>query len=205
LIKLFIRKLLNLNFKIQGQEQQDYYYDMQNNPKYSKYSVGQYSYGDPLIFKWDKDATLKVGKFCSIASNVTILLGGNHRGDWITTFPFSAIFDEFKHIPGHPSTKGDVIIGNDVWIATGALILSGVNIGDGAIVAARSVVTKDVEPYAVVGGNPAKQIKTRFSKDEIQKLLKIKWWDWKIDKIKENVPFMLSSDVQKFIDENILC
>jgi acetyltransferase-like isoleucine patch superfamily enzyme len=202
-MKSFLSKILKFQYGSKKQKLEDYYYDMRNNPKYLKYSIGEFTYGEPLILEWGENTTLKIGKFCSFAKDVTILLGGNHRGDWITTFPFSAFFDEFKHIPGHPATKGDVIIGNDVWIGTDSLILSGVNIGDGAIVGARSVVTKNVEPYAIVAGNPAKQIKTRFTDDVIEDLLKIEWWNWEIEEIKENMSLLLSSDVQKFIDKKI--
>ena len=163
---------------------------MQNNPKYANYSIGRFTYGEPLVLEWGEGATLSIGSFCSIAPDVTILLGGNHRGDWVTTFPFNILFDDFKYISGHPATKGNVIMGNDIWIGSGTLILSGISIGDGAIIAARSVVTKDVEPYAVVGGNPARKIKARFSDETIEKLLAIKWWEWDIVRIK-NTPFLL--------------
>ena len=125
-----------------------------------------------------------------IASDVTFIMNGaNHLSDAISTFPF-AIFGEdwSKAMEGkvYP-TKGDTIIGNDVWIGYGATIMPGVTVGDGAIIATKSVVTKDVEPYAIVGGNPAKEIKKRFSEEEITNLLEIQWWDWPIEKITENV------------------
>lgn len=198
-MKKLIDQLLNRGVK---PEKDNYYFDMQNNPKYTNYSIGRFTYGEPLVLEWGEGATLNIGSFCSIAPNVTILLGGNHRGDWVTTFPFNIIFDDFKDISGHPATRGNVIIGNDVWIGIDALILSGISIGDGAIIAARSVVTKDVEPYTVVGGNPARKIKTRFSDETIENLLKIKWWDWDIEKIKNNVPLLLSRDIHKFLDTN---
>ncbi len=176
-----------------------------DNPKYSIYSIGRFTYGEPLVLEWGEGTTLEIGSFCSISSNVTILLGGNHRGDWITTFPFNMIFEEFGQIKGHPSSNGDVIIGNDVWIALNTLILSGVTIGDGAIIAANSVVTKDIEPYTVVGGNPAKKIKNRFDDKTIENLLKIKWWNWDLEKIKSTVPLMLSSDTESFLDKNDRC
>jgi len=129
------------------------------------YNIGDYTYGNPKVIFPNKDATLKIGKFCSIAKNVTIFLGGNHRIDWVSTYPFFEIFDDFqKHkiIEGHPSTKGDVIIGNDVWIGRNVIILSGVKIGNGAVIAAGSVITKNISCYEVWGGNPAKMIKKRF-------------------------------------------
>jgi acetyltransferase-like isoleucine patch superfamily enzyme len=200
-----LRKLFKSKFNPykDKQKEEDKYFYMQDNPQYSNYSIGKFTYGDPLVLEWGEGTTLKVGSFCSISANVTILLGGNHRGDWITTFPFNVIFKEFTHIKGHPSSNGDVIIGNDVWIALNTLILSGVTIGDGAIIAANSVVTKDVEPYTIVGGNPAKKIKNRFDDKTIEDLLKIKWWDWELEKIKSTIPLMLSTDIQTFLNENI--
>lgn len=200
-MKASIFKIFKAKAKLS--EKRDYYFNMQNNPKYTNYSIGRFTYGEPIVREWDEGTTLKIGSFCSIASDVTILLGGNHNTDWVTTFPFSVLFDEFKHIAGHPVTKGDVVIGNDVWIGTGALILSGVTIGDGAIVGARSVVTKNVEPYTVVAGNPARKIKERFSEETIKNLLEIKWWDWDLEKIKENIPLLLSPVIQDFLDKNI--
>ena len=157
------------------------YFYMKDNPRYKKYSIGDNTYGNPTIFSYLSESKLIIGKYCSIAQDVTIILGGNHRVDWITTYPFSALFDEAKHIKGHPSTKGDIKIGNDVWIGMGTTILSGVNIGDGACIASKSLIIKDVPPYAIVGGNPAKIIKYRFNDAEIKALLKICWWNWPIN------------------------
>lgn len=102
---------------------------------------------------------------------------------------------------GHPSTKGDVIVGNDVWMASGVKILSGVKIGDGAVIGANALVSKDVEPYSIVGGNPAKLIKYRFDEETISKLLKIKWWDWDDEKVKESVSLLCNDGIQKFVDK----
>lgn len=198
-MKSLIYKLLNIQPKAKDVSTCDLY--MNDKPQYSQYSIGRFTYGNPLVREWDEGAKLKIGNFCSIANDVTILLGGNHRGDWVTTFPFNITFDEFKHITGHPATKGDVVIGNDVWIGMGTLILSGVTIGDGAIIAARSVVTKDIEPYSVVGGNPAKKIKNRFSDKVIKDLLKLKWWDWEMEKINQYVPLLLSTDITTFLEK----
>jgi acetyltransferase-like isoleucine patch superfamily enzyme len=167
-------------------------------------SIGKYTYsdGNPKVFYQNNDAKLVVGKFCSIASGLTIYLGGNHRVDWVTTYPFGHInqdkFTDFNGV-GHPSTKGDVIIGNDVWIASDVTIMSGVTIGDGAVIANNSHVVKDVEPYSMVGGNPAKLIKYRFTKEQIEKLLEIKWWDWDDDKINKYTPLLCNNNIDDFI------
>lgn len=166
--------------------------------------IGDYTYGSPKVFHWGENAKLYIGKFCSIADEVSIFLGGNHRHDWITTYPFPAFTDkwpEANNIKGHPATKGDVIIGNDVWIGYGATILSGVKIGDGAVIAARAVVTKNVDPYSIVGGNPARFIKKRFEDDLVEKLLDVEWWDWPIDKIRKYIDVLCSNNIEKFINE----
>jgi virginiamycin A acetyltransferase len=165
-----------------------------------RYDVGRWTYGEPDILHWGEPATLRVGAFCSIAKGVAIFLGGNHRTDWVTTFPFSEFWECAKHIPGHPATRGDVVIGNDVWIGDGATILSGVHIGDGAVVAARAVVTKDVPAYGIVAGNPALLVRTRFTADEISTLQRIAWWRWDDEKIKEAMPVLLNDNIDRFFD-----
>lgn len=200
-MKSLLRRLYQHGNENHTEAIESYFY-MDRNPIYSKYSIGRFTYGEPIVMEWGEGAGLKIGSFCSIADGVKIFLGGNHRIDWITTFPFNKIFDEFKEIQGHPSTKGDVVIGNDVWIGSEASILSGITISDGAVIAARSVVTKDVEPYSIVGGNPARKIKDRFSIEVAEKLLKIQWWNWDIEKIKANVPLMLSTEIERFLEEN---
>jgi acetyltransferase-like isoleucine patch superfamily enzyme len=176
-------------------------------PRYAAHTIGNYSYGvnSPLVLTntvGAKTGTLTIGKYCSIASGVTIMLGGEHRPDWVTTYPFSVIFKRFANIKGTPTTKGDVVIGSDVWIGQDVIILSGVTIGDGAVIGAGSVVTKDVEPYEMVAGNPARMIRKRFDDRTISKLLAIKWWNWKMKRISENMPFLLSSKIEEFIERN---
>lgn len=171
---------------------------MRENRRYAKYEVGEWTYGNPTIRSWREGATLKIGRFCSIADGVIILLGGEHRVDWVTTHPVNILFG-VKRVAGLPRTKGDVVIGNDVWIGREALILSGVTIGNGAVIAARSVVTEDVLPYAIVAGNPAKFIRFRFKKSIIADLQKIAWWNWPMSKIEEAWPLLLSSDIEAFI------
>jgi acetyltransferase-like isoleucine patch superfamily enzyme len=164
-----------------------------------QYDIGEYTYGKPKIYDWNDGGHLRIGKYTSIADDVTILLGGNHRMDWVAMYPFSAITDkwpEAEGIEGHPWSKGDVVIGNDVWLGNGVTILSGVTVGDGAVIAARSVVIKDVPPYTIYGGNPADFIKRRFSKGDTKKLLELAWWDWPRDKVARNVKALCSSDIK---------
>lgn len=163
--------------------------------------IGKYTYGTPKI-SWDGDAKLVVGKFCSIAREVHVLLGGNHNTNWVSTYPFGHInTDKFNKYngAGHPSTKGNVIIGNDVWIGANVTIMSGITIGDGSVIANNSHVVKNVEPYSVVGGNPARLIKYRFTQEQIEKLLEIKWWDWEDDKINDFTPLLSNNNIEGFI------
>lgn len=153
------------------------------------------SYGDPVIS--GQFSNIYVGKYCSIAGSAIFDGGWSHNAKFITTYPLWLIGvpENFKG-----KTKGDTHIGNDVWICDGAVIMSGVTIGDGAVIGARAVVTHDVAPYSIVGGIPAKHIKYRFSESEIQKLLSIKWWDWPEEKIKANGHLLLSEDIQEFLE-----
>lgn len=155
----------------------------------SMITIDQFTYGaDEInIRQWNEGANLSIGAFCSVGASVTIFLGGNHRVDWISTFPFGHVYvDELggENSKGHPATKGDVIIGNDVWVGEGATIMSGITIGDGAVIAANSTITKDVLPYSIVGGNPAKFLRYRFDPAIIDLLLELKWWNLPLDSIK---------------------
>ena len=161
----------------------------------NKYNVGKGTYGDPKIEHWGESTTLKVGNYCSISGGVKILLGGNHRGDWVTTYPFSVFRESAKDIKGHPVSRGDVIIGHDVWIGIGAVILSGVNIGNGSIIGASAVVSRDVPPYSVVAGNPARVVKQRFTEDDITILQSLKWWHWNDAKLDAAMPLLLSGNI----------
>jgi len=143
---------------------------------------------------------LEIGAFCSISDGVEILLNGDHRTDWVSTYPFRAQLRMDGMLQdGHPHSRGPVTIGNDVWLARDALILSGVSIGHGAVVAARAVVTRDVAPYAIVAGNPARQVRLRFTESEISALLDLKWWDWPEDEILRNVPLLCAPEIGEFI------
>lgn len=176
----------------------DRYFTINRNPAYSKYNIGDWTYGSPTIKDYQNGSMLTIGRYCSIAQDVTFVIGGEHAKDWVTTYPFGAVWPETSHLPHPVNTKGDTVVGNDVWIGTEALILSGVYIGDGAIIGAGSVVTKDVPPYAVVGGTPAKIIRYRVPEHLIPKLLKISWWNWTEEKILAAMPLILSNDIEKF-------
>lgn len=166
-----------------------------------KHDVGKYSYGLPKVYEWREGAKLTIGAYCSFARNTKIILGGEHRIDWGTSYPFSIFWSEARSIAGHPRTKGDVFIGNDVWIGYGAVIMSGVNIGDGATIGACAVVSKkNVPPYAVVAGNPARIVKMRFGESTVKKLLAVRWWDWERRKIVRFLPYLLSDDIDRFIN-----
>ncbi len=135
-----------------------------------------------------------IGKFCSIATGVKFMMCGTqgHNYNWISSHPLHGFDDAFY--PGH-QWKGDTIIGNDVWIGAEAMIMPGVQIADGAVIGARCLVTKNVGAYEIWGGNPARLIKKRFTGDEIQKLLQIKWWDWDLETLKRNLNHLRSADI----------
>lgn len=145
---------------------------------------------------------LIIGKFCSIACGAKFLFtSANHTLRSLSTYPFPLFFEEWemdkKQVASAWDNKGNIVIGNDVWIGYEAIILSGVNIGDGAIIGARAVVAKDVPPYTVVGGIPAKEIKKRFDEETINKLQQIQWWNWSFEKIQQFLPCIMNGEVDK--------
>lgn len=167
------------------------------------WEIGDHSYGaegSPIVIE-EKYARLRIGKYCSIAREVLMILG-NHRSDTVTTYPFKDIsfaWPEAADATDDHSTKGDIVIGNDVWIGARANIMSGVTIGSGAVIAAAAVVTKDVPPYAIVGGNPARVIKYRFPEKTIERLLAIAWWDWPEALIRERMQLLMSDNINGFL------
>lgn len=164
------------------------------------YHPGEHSYSDGEINIISDSADLYIGKFCSIARGVTVFLGENHHTEWVTTYPFHIIgepWTEVKEINPEQTTKGDVIIGNDVWIGTGATIMSGSEICDGAVIGACSVVAGYIPPYAIAVGSPARVVRYRFDDKTIVKLLKTQWWNWGQSKIDENIKFLCSSNTEE--------
>ena len=174
--------------------------------------VGDYTYYDDpvdptafernnVLFNWPEFGDrLIIGKFCSIASGVQFIMGSaNHRISSISTYPFHVFGGVWaENTPPHLSQlpfKGDIVIGNDVWIGRKSAVMPGVKVGDGAIIAAYSVVTKDVEPYTLVGGNPAKPIKKRFDDELISLLLSLRWWDFEPEKLADFLPVLCNSDL----------
>jgi lipopolysaccharide transport system ATP-binding protein len=156
------------------------------------------------IISWSDKYEIHVGKYCSIGRDCNFFLHANHRPDWITTSsqlwgPVTPEIASMHMEMGHPACKGNITVGSDVWIGAKATIMSGIKIGDGAVIAANSHVAKDVEPYALVGGNPAKHIKYRFTKEQIDKLLNIKWWNWDDEKINKFVPLLCNDNIDDFI------
>jgi acetyltransferase-like isoleucine patch superfamily enzyme len=164
-----------------------------------RYSIGDHTYGKPRVISWAEGTLLRIGKYCSISTHVIIFLGSEHRTDWVSTYPFPFLWKEARSIKGHPFSKGDVTIGNDVTIGYDVTILSGVSVGDGAVIGTGSVVTKDIPPYAIAAGNPARVLRYRFDEETIRKLLQIKWWDWSDEKVRENVHLICSDSIDGFI------
>jgi virginiamycin A acetyltransferase len=163
-----------------------YYDDFEDGQNFEKNVKYHYDFiGDKLI----------IGKFCMIAPGVTFIMNGaNHTMDGITTYPFSLFGNGWEKVTptlDELPIKGDTVIGNDVWIGSNVTIMPGIHIGDGAIIATNATITKDVEPYSIVGGgNPAKEIRKRFPDDKIKELLELQWWNWDIEKITENLHYL---------------
>lgn len=183
---------------------------LKNSIKNPNIIVGDYTYYDDFEnvdnfernVKYHFDFTgdkLIIGKFCMIASDVKFIMNGaNHLTQAISAYPFAIFGHGWGHAMENKSypQKGDITIGNDVWIGYNATIMAGVTVGDGVIIAANSTVIKDVEPYSIVGGNPAKEIKKRFSEEKITELMRIKWWNWGIERITKNVQYLTGDRIE---------
>ena len=185
---------------------------LKNFVKASNIFVGEYTYFDDsrngpenfekynVLYNYDfSKVKLIIGKFCAIAAKTRFIMTGDHKLNAISTYPFP-IFQQGweKAFPTSDFVvKGDIIIGNDVWFGYNSLVMNGVTIGDGAIIAAGALVVKDVPPYSIVAGNPAKVVKKRFDDETISRLLDIAWWDWDIEKINQNLQLICSLDIDK--------
>lgn len=166
-------------------------------------SIGAYSYGAPTLRLYRGDsATVRIGRYTAIAPDgVVFYPGGAHRTDWVTSYGLRAVFDlPGAYEDGTPTSRGDIVVGSDCWIASDVVVTSGVTVGDGAVLATRAVVTKDVRPYAVVAGNPAREVRRRFRDDQIEALLRIAWWDWPVERVLEHVDLLCSADVDGLIE-----
>ena len=166
------------------------------------FEIEAYSYGRPKVRFPESGRKLTIGRYCSIADRVEILLGGDHRTDWVTTYPFAALPELWPTAAGGISfhaSRGDVTIGHDVWLGSGCMILSGVTVGHGAVVAAHAVVTRDVPPFAIVGGNPAKLIRHRFEPEAVAALLEVAWWDLEKAEIERLIPLLQSGRVDDLV------
>ena len=171
-----------------------YYDDPDDSENFERNVLYHYPFiGDRLI----------IGKFCALARGVKFIMNGaNHKMSGISTYPFAIFGNGWEAAmpqPGELPFKGDTVIGNDVWIGYDCLIMPGVRIGDGAIIAARSVVTADVPAYTVVGGNPARRIKDRFAPAVVDRLLALAWWDWPIEKITRHLATIVAGDVDALL------
>lgn len=168
--------------------------------RYPQYEMGVGTYGLPYVHDWNEGSTLKIGAYCSIGHEVQIFLGGQHRIDWASSYPFPAFYDELRDITDYSWTRGDVVIGNDVWISTGVTILAGVTVGDGAVLAANTVVSRDVPPYAIVAGNPGKVVRWRFDEDTRAALHATQWWTWPQDEVRQVARLLCATDIRPFLD-----
>jgi acetyltransferase-like isoleucine patch superfamily enzyme len=167
----------------------------------SPYSIGEWTYGRPAVRDWKQNTKLIIGKYCSIAEQTTIFLGGEHRINWLSTFPFAELLTSNSEVSLTGCSKGNVIIGHDVWIGFRATILSGVTVGSGAVIGAGSVVSKTVEPYSIVAGNPAKHIRFRLPVENIAEMLRIAWWDWPHERVLSAAPLLCSDKMDEFLSK----
>lgn len=175
-----------------------FYHDFVRDP--AQFETNNVLYHYPV----NKDRLL-IGKFCSIACGARFLFtSANHAQKSLSTYPFPIFFEEWglekEQVTSAWDNKGDIVIGNDVWIGYEAVILSGVHIGDGAVIGARAVVTKDVAPYTVAGGVPAKKIKLRFDEETVRRLLTLRWWDWPAEKIQKNLSAITQGNLELLND-----
>jgi chloramphenicol O-acetyltransferase type B len=164
-------------------------------------TIGRHTHGSFVVNAGRGDrGRVHIGAYCSIAKGVEFTVGGNHRADWVSIYPFRVMWGlPDAWVDGHPRPEQDIFVGSDVWIGADALILPGVRIGDGALVAARAVVANEVRPYAIVGGVPAREIRRRFSDEQIDALLALRWWDWDEERVRAHVDLLCAPDVDALL------
>ena len=202
-----LKKILKLLKKNKKKRYKNYF--LKDNLKAeieSKFcSVGKWSYGSPKVYRWDWDAKLNIGSFCSLGPEIKFYIGGNHRNDWVTTSPlpanqFSYYFTKAEKIQNHLFPALDINIGHDVWIGGHSIILSGSKIGNGAIIGAGSLVAGEVEPYSIYAGNPIKKIRDRFEKSISDRLNNSQWWDLDDSTINDLSKYLCSNDFEGFFN-----
>ncbi len=157
--------------------------------------VGRYTYfGQRMILAlWHPDERIQIGQFCAVATDVTIFAGGNHKLNRATTYPFAHLSDLAQLMEYDGELSGPTVIGNDVCLGSGATILAGVHIGDGAVIGAKAVVAKDIPPYAIAVGNPVQVLRLRFREDTVQRLLDLAWWNWESEQILTNLDLLYAN------------
>jgi virginiamycin A acetyltransferase len=194
----------NIVFPIENWNRTCFLKNIINNPQII---VGDYTYYDDVenVYNFEKNVLylfdfmkdkLIIGKFCQIASGTRFIMNGaNHAMDGVSTYPFEVFGKSWKSAPMNAVSKGDTVIGNDVWFGNSSTIMPGIKIGHGAIIGTNALVTKNIEPYSVVGGNPATLIRKRFDEQTIDFLMQLAWWNWSIEKITENVNAIATGDL----------
>lgn len=189
--KLLSEQVTNPNIEVGRFSYYSGYYHGHSFDDCARYLLADRSDVDKLI----------IGSFCSIGSGASFIMAGNqgHRSDWVSSYPFFYMQQEpdFAAASDAFIPAGNTVIGNDVWIGTEAMIMPGISVGDGAVIGSRAVITKDVEPYAIVAGNPAKVIRMRFPEEQVQMLLEMRWWDWPMPAIEGAMPLLCSGDIWK--------
>ena len=198
---------INCKFPIPGIDRLGFLKNFISNPNIQ---IGDFTYYDApesienfetknVLYHFDfVGDKLIIGKFCQIATGIKFIMNGaNHGLTGFTTYPFKIFGNEFDQLPLLSDNKGDTVIGNDVWIGYDVTIMPGIKIGDGAIIASKSVVSKDVKPYTIIGGNPAEIIRKRFPDEVVDILLQLKWWNWSVAKIAINANILLGNDIDK--------
>jgi len=163
--------------------------------------MGNMSYYAPNVVKYQGDSgRVIIGNFASVAPDADFYVGGLHRTEWVSQYGLRAMLDlPGAHEDGFTHGRGDIVVGSDTWVTNGCTVMSGVTIGDGAVVGTKAVVARDVRPYAIVVGNPARELRRRFSDEQVDALLRIRWWDWPTEQVKQHVELICSPDIDAFI------